>query len=190
MTHTQWHTPNDTHPMTHTQWHTPNDTHPMTHTQWHTLWTKWMWSWVMSHIWMRHVPHMNESCPTYEWVMSHINQMNVSIPFKEPFSLSCHDPMTHTQWHTPNDTHPDPHGHFNFTNHYVTWLIHVCDMTLSCVWHDLFICVTWLIHTCETIHDSHVWHDSFICATWVMTHSFNLNGHFNFTNCFTNCYAI
>jgi len=25
----------------------------------------------MFHIWMSHVPHMNESCPTYIWVISH-----------------------------------------------------------------------------------------------------------------------
>ena len=30
------------------------------------------YEWVMSHIWMSHVTHMNESCHTYEWVMSHI----------------------------------------------------------------------------------------------------------------------
>ena len=29
--------------------------------------------WIMSHIWMSHVPRMNESCHLYEWVMSHIN---------------------------------------------------------------------------------------------------------------------
>jgi len=46
----------------------------------------------------------------------------------------------------------------------VTWLIHVCDMTHSCVWHDSFMCVTWLIHGCDMTH-SHVWHDSFTCVT-------------------------
>ena len=30
------------------------------------------YEWVMSHIWMSHVTHMNESRHTYEWVMSHI----------------------------------------------------------------------------------------------------------------------
>jgi len=30
------------------------------------------YEWVMSHIWMSHVTHMNEPCHTYEWVMSHI----------------------------------------------------------------------------------------------------------------------
>ena len=30
------------------------------------------YEWVMSHIWMSHVTHTNESRHTYEWVMSHI----------------------------------------------------------------------------------------------------------------------
>jgi len=41
----------------------------------------------------------------------------------------------------------------------VTWLIYMCDMTHSYVWHDSFICVTWLIHMCDMTH-SYVWHDS------------------------------
>ena len=32
----------------------------------------------MSHIWMRHVTHMNESCHAYEWVMSHIWMSHVT----------------------------------------------------------------------------------------------------------------
>ena len=57
----------------------------------------------------------------------------------------------------------------------VTWLIHMCVMTHSYVWHDSFICVTWLIHTCDMTH-SYVCHDSFICVPWLihmceMTHS-------------------
>ena len=39
----------------------------------------------------------------------------------------------------------------------VTWIIHVCDLTHSFVWHDLFICVTWLIHVYDMTH-SYVWH--------------------------------
>jgi len=30
------------------------------------------YGWVMSHTWMSHVTHMNESCHTYEWVMAPI----------------------------------------------------------------------------------------------------------------------
>ena len=33
------------------------------------------YEWVMSHIWMRHVIHMNESCHTYEWIMSQVWKM-------------------------------------------------------------------------------------------------------------------
>ena len=29
------------------------------------------YEWVMSHVWMSHVPCVNESCPMCEWVMSH-----------------------------------------------------------------------------------------------------------------------
>jgi len=80
----------------------------------------------------------------------------------------------------------------------VAWLIHVCDMTHSCVWHDSFICVTWFIHVCDMTHlhvwhdafmrvtrlihmcdvtHSYVWHDVFICLSWLvhrcdMTHSY------------------
>jgi len=61
----------------------------------------------------------------------------------------------------------------------VTGLIHMCDMTHSCVWHDSFICVTWLIHMrvmcmCDMIHSYvcpvyvYVWHDSFMCVTWLI----------------------
>ena len=49
----------------------------------------------------------------------------------------------------------------------VTWLIYMCDMTHSYVWHDSFMCVTWLIHMCDMTH-SNVWHDSFICVTWLI----------------------
>jgi len=49
----------------------------------------------------------------------------------------------------------------------VTWLIHMCGVTHSYVWHDSFICVTWLINMCHMTH-SHVWHNSFICVTWLI----------------------
>jgi len=79
-----------------------------------------------------------------------------------------------------------------------TWLIHMCDMTHSYVWHDsirehsfalpvsmnkthLYVWrttikrVTWLIHMCD-MTPSCVWHDSFICVACLihvcdMTHS-------------------
>jgi len=41
----------------------------------------------------------------------------------------------------------------------VAWLLHMCDMTHSYVWHDSFLGVTWLIHMCDMTY-SYVWYDS------------------------------
>jgi len=30
------------------------------------------YEWIMLHVWMRHVTHLNESCCTFQWVMPHI----------------------------------------------------------------------------------------------------------------------
>jgi len=54
----------------------------------------------------------------------------------------------------------------------VTCLIYVCDMTHSYVSHDSFMCVIWLIHMCN-MADSCVWYDSFICATSLI-HTFDM----------------
>ena len=60
---------------------------------------------------------------------------------------------------------------------YVTWLIHMCDMTHSHTWIRHSIHYT----ACRTIYCNEVclctWHNSFICATWLihmsdMTHSY------------------
>jgi len=66
----------------------------------------------------------------------------------------------------------------------VTWLIHMCAMTLSYMFHDCFIHVPWLIHTCALSHEwiseciithlhvrhthSYMFHDSFIHVPWLI----------------------
>jgi len=55
--------------------------------------------------------------------------------------------------------------HYSFVR--MTWFIRVCDVTLSYVWHDSFVRVTWLIRVCDMTH-SYVWHDSFINYVRVM----------------------
>jgi len=50
------------------------------------------------------------------------------------------------------------HNPFKF----VTWLIHVCNMTYWYVWHELIKCVTWLHQMCD-MTQSYVWHD------WIIT---------------------
>jgi len=36
------------------------------------------YAWVMSHTWMRHGPHLNESWRFHEWVMSHMSHIRMS----------------------------------------------------------------------------------------------------------------
>ena len=47
------------------------------------------YEWVMSHIWMGHVTHMNESCHTYAWVMSHIRMHHVTHMNKSCYTYEC-----------------------------------------------------------------------------------------------------
>ena len=49
----------------------------------------------MSHIWMSHVPHMNESCRTYEWVMSY--KMS-HIRISHATSHATQRPCWETRW--------------------------------------------------------------------------------------------
>jgi len=51
-----------------------------------------------------------------------------------------------------------------------TWLIHMCDISHSCVRHDSFIRLTWLIHMCDMTH-SYVWHDAFMRLTDSFIHT-------------------
>jgi len=96
-------------------------------------------SWVMSHIYDEscHTTICAESCHTY--IMSHI---------------------THV-WRVMSRMY------YLRTYRDVTWIINVCNMTHSCVWHDSFMCVTFLIHVCNMTH-SCVCHDSFKCVTWLL----------------------
>jgi len=48
------------------------------------------YEWVMSHIWMSHVTHMNESCLTHEWVMSHMNESCHTYEQVMPYTCRSH----------------------------------------------------------------------------------------------------
>jgi len=133
----------------------------------------------MSHTWMSHVAHMNESCHTCEWVMSH-TWMNESCHTHEwvmshiwirhatPMKGSCHAYrwfMSHiwmrdTHMHTSDSSIHVWHDSFKYTTQriyiYMTWLINMWDLTLlrdtnKCN-TDTIICGTWLLHVHVTTH--------------------------------------
>ena len=49
-----------------------------------------VWVSHLTHIWMSHVTHMNESCHTYEWVMSHIWMSHASCVSESPCEWVMH----------------------------------------------------------------------------------------------------
>jgi len=110
-------------------------------------------------------------------------------------SLPCVTWLIHYHvWHDSFNVPLHKSSALQLSQLYLTWLIHMCDMTHSHVWLDPFLCVrrfshsnvwqdsftvflhkssrrtwsptltTWLIHMCDMSH-LYVWHDSFICVT-------------------------
>jgi len=71
------------------------------------------YEWVMSHIWMSHVTHMNESCHTHEWVTKSVTHMNVSMgasvtcvsPLNMWMDESCHTCTTNKESHVYEREH-------------------------------------------------------------------------------------
>jgi len=59
----------------------------------------------------------------------------------------------------------------------VTWLIHMCDMTLSFEWHDSFICATWLIHMFDTTHSIGAHHSRKLSHNCPLTYSYAWHDH-------------
>ena len=156
---------------------------------------------VMSHISINYVPHVNESFPTCEWVMSCRHRSWLSCPTYE--CVMSHTWMSHIlhfmEWvmfHIPH-MRPSPRvmpaGHDAFTCG--TWLIHTWDMTHSGVQNDSFMRETWLIYLAginngqasplvvrsiweASCPQTYMGQDSFIFGTWLihvwdMTHSFS-----------------
>jgi len=108
----------------------------------------------ISYIQIRHVSRIHESCHAYNCGMSRMKFCRVT---RKKATMSCfprgwvalHNDLK--QCHVPNmnascrthDHNISLFSHIWFVTSHVceTWLIHMCDMTSSYVWHDLFICV-------------------------------------------------
>jgi len=140
-------------------WDTPHSTG--TH---HTALGHTTHHWDTSPVWCR--DDICESCHTYEWAMSHIWMSHVTYIYwsKEPpppwggflFTMfPDHEPVARMMHHRNSPTSHRRCGGVLSINICMTWLIHMCDMTHSYVWHDSFICVTWLIHVCDMTHIYH-----------------------------------
>jgi len=123
----------------------------------------------MSHIWMSHVTRINESCHTYECVMSsswmgHVTYkwnwsrltqvQNMSYIWHKFFSHECRT-SSMPQWYSALTWD---------TTHLYMWHIHHTCATQ----HTYFICVTWRIHSRSHIQGCHSLFvvSSFACTGW------------------------
>jgi len=104
----------------------------------------------MSHIWMSHLAHMNESCRTYEWVMSYVTRTNESR-------------LTHVNasWMSEEGLKPKGNAHASYE-----WVMsHMC----ACVMYGSCLTYQWVM---SHIWMSHVTHINGSCHTyeWIMSH--------------------
>ena len=63
---------------------------------------------------------------------------------------------------------------------YGTWLVRICDLTHSYVWHDS-------IHMCDMTHP-HLWHTSFKCLAWL--HPYVWYDSFTYVTCLIHVFGM
>jgi len=105
----------------------------------------------MAHLWMSHVAYVNESCRTYEWVMSHIwishvTHMNESCYTYELVSCHTYEWVMSRIWKKPCRTYECVMSHI--------WMSHVAHMNESCRTYK------------RVMHTSHVAHMKESCRTY------------------------
>ena len=122
---------------------------------------------IRSHRWMRHVTQMNESCHTYEWVMSHIwasgmtSTSLMSMPQMTIRTAMCHLWMSHvTHLRMSHVTRTSELYHLN--------IVHVNasdDVNVICVPHLNEACYAyeWVM---SQVWMSHVTHLNASCHTY------------------------
>jgi len=113
-----------------------------------------------SHVWMSHVQRINESYPTYEWVMSHDWIRHEWVCSWSTCSHLWMSHVTHVNDSCPTYEWVISHmwiSHVWVMSHVQTSHVpHTNDrLPKMQVWdlcHDAFMCVPWLIHTCAMTH--------------------------------------
>jgi len=105
------------------------------------------YEWVMSHIWMSHVTHMNESCHTYEWVMSPMWMSYVWAPCEW---VTCKWGKSR-MWITRKNSyrhHVRVGGDAVSHTSAAEWSCHTCEWVMSHVWTSPVAHVNEPSHTC------------------------------------------
>jgi len=107
------------------------------------------YEWVMSHIWMIHVTNMNESCHKYEWVVLHTD----GVCTQQQLSRSCR-------------TYEWVMSHI--------WMSHVTHVSESCFTYEWVMSHKWMGHvthmdeSCHThITSVHRSSNTWLTADWV-----------------------
>ena len=105
----------------------------------------------MAHIWISHVTHMDESCHTYEWVMSHIWMSHVTQVDESSHTYEWVIPTAYCMWsiissfsnryladRSSHVTHMDESCHKYVWVMSHMWMSHVTHMnespTAYCIW--------------------------------------------------------
>ena len=118
------------------------------------------YEWVMSHIWMSHVSHMNESCLSCEWMMRHI-WVN-RLPYMNAPCLIWMNEWGITHIWTSHVTY------MNASCHLYEWVMAHTYMDESCHTYE------WLLNrglhsspdVTDAVHMDHVSHMNESCLTY------------------------
>ena len=89
------------------------------------------YEWVILHMWMSHVAHMNGSCCTYEWVVSHVWMSHVA--------------------------HMNGSGQtYEWVNSHI-WMSHITHMNDSCHAYEWVMSHIWMSHVAQINQSCHKW---------------------------------
>ena len=143
-------------------------------------WRANMTLWQDSYMCMSHVTHINESCHTYQWVLSHLGMSLVTL--WHICHVMTYKFMSHTWMHYVMSTYMSERmpsnimtrmshtcirmtlWHVVSTWHYDTCRIHVWDIRIEymCETFESHTCVTRVIMSCEYMCETF---ESFPCVT-------------------------